>query len=152
MTDDTAARLRSLATASLSTVKGRFDLAMEGDAVLALLDERDALTRERDDLLASGRFGLEMYDKVRAERDALGRERDCAYAAQRAAETELALQAAQAVAREGDLRYQRDAAAALLREARDWIVSVDRADAGRRQIPIVARIDALLGDGGEAAK
>ena len=52
MTDDTAARLRSLATASLPTVKGRFDLAMEGDAIIALLDARDEARRERDALAA----------------------------------------------------------------------------------------------------
>lgn len=49
MTDDDAARLRALATASLSTVKGRFDLAMEGDAILALLDALDEARRERDE-------------------------------------------------------------------------------------------------------
>jgi hypothetical protein len=43
MTDDDIARLRELADESLRTVAARFSLALEGPAVLALLDERDAL-------------------------------------------------------------------------------------------------------------
>ena len=45
--------------------------AASPDAILALLDERDALVRERDAVLAANRDCLLHFDALKAERDAL---------------------------------------------------------------------------------
>lgn len=118
MTDDDAARLRALATASLSTVKGRFDLAMEGDAILALLDALDEARAERDAVLADWNALVK----------AIGSKTNGG-----------------AVGHAGRVVRERDDALALLRECRGWLDDCDN------PVELLARIDALLGGGGEGA-
>ena len=147
MTDDDAARLRALATASLSTVKGRFDLAMEGDAILALLDALDEARRERDEAkrviddayaaLGGDAWWMDPPD---------GGSPTLAEMVAKANEDGRALY---------DVKRERDAAVALLRDAREELIGLNEFlfDAGEPRDDVVSvlnRIDALLG-GGEGA-
>ena len=105
--------------------------AASPDVLLALLDERDAMRRERD---SAKHYAVDMADTLSQIQAGIGLSGP--------PDADGLIAAAKA------LRTERDAAMALLRECRDAFDAMPRSLA--YDITHIARIDALLGDGGEA--